>query len=231
MGCCAKRIRVWRRRFLDEGRQGLADRPRSGRPPALGADARALLETALVSSPLDSGYPVTVWTVADLTDLLGRHGWQVCATTVWRTLHTLGYGYRRPRHSLTHRQDAEAVAAAKHVLSELHRYMAVQRHGALRVITRWRKRRVSVSSPRHDNRGPDPIDIAVVPPRRVSGRSQRTAYHTPRQPKLSPGQQAIIRSEAGNRTLRELAAAFGVSHETIRTVLKKTSGNVLDAMT
>jgi transposase len=119
MGCCAKRIRVWRRRFLDEGRQGLADRPRSGRPPALGAEARALLETALVSSPLDSGYPVTVWTVADLTDLLGRHGWQVCATTVWRTLHTRGYGYRRPRHSLTHRQDAEAVAAAKHVLSEL----------------------------------------------------------------------------------------------------------------
>jgi DNA-directed RNA polymerase sigma subunit (sigma70/sigma32) len=134
-------------------------------------------------------------------------------------------------HSLTHRQDAEAVAAAKHVLSELHRYMAVQRHGALRVITRWRKRRGSVSSPRHDNRGTDPIDIAVVPPRRVSGRSQRTAYHTPRQPKLSPGQQAIIRSEAGNRTLRELAAAFGVSHETIRTVLKKTSGNVRDAMT
>ncbi len=119
MGCCAKRIRVWRRRFLGEGRQGLADRPRPGRPPALGAEARALLETALVSSPLDAGYPVTVWTVADLTDLLGRHGWQVCATTVWRTLHALGYGYRRPRHHLTHRQDAEAVASAKHVLAEL----------------------------------------------------------------------------------------------------------------
>ena len=27
MGCCTKRIRVWRRRFLAEGRQGLADRP------------------------------------------------------------------------------------------------------------------------------------------------------------------------------------------------------------
>src|SRR5215207_2015298 len=32
MGCCTKRIRVWRRRFLAEGRQGLADRPRHGRP-------------------------------------------------------------------------------------------------------------------------------------------------------------------------------------------------------
>jgi transposase-like protein len=31
-GCCTKRIRVWRRRFLADGRDGLADRPRSGRP-------------------------------------------------------------------------------------------------------------------------------------------------------------------------------------------------------
>lgn len=37
MGCCPKRIRVWRRRFLDEGRIGLADRPRAGRPPIIAA--------------------------------------------------------------------------------------------------------------------------------------------------------------------------------------------------
>jgi hypothetical protein len=33
-------------------------------------------------------------------------------------------------------------------------------------------------------------------------------------------QKATIRSQAGNRTLRALAADFGVSHETIRTVLR-----------
>ena len=87
--------------------------------------------------------------------------------------------------------------------------------------TRWRKRRGSVSSPRHDTRGTEPIDIAAVPPRRVSGRSKRASYHAPRRRKLSPEQEAAIRSEAGNRTLRELAAAFGVSHETIRTVLRQ----------
>lgn len=119
MDCCTKRIRVWRRRFLAEGRTGLADRPRPGRPPALGAAARVVLEGALTASPLTYGYPVTVWTVADLTDLLGRRGWSVCPTMVWRTLHALGYRYRRPRHDLTHRQDAEAVASAKHVLREL----------------------------------------------------------------------------------------------------------------
>ena len=47
---------------------------------------RALLETALAASPLDYGYPVTTWTVADLTDLLGQRGWTVSPATVSRTL-------------------------------------------------------------------------------------------------------------------------------------------------
>ena len=67
--------------------------------------------------------------------------------------------------------------------------------------------------------GTEPIDIAIVPPRRVSGCSRRTSYHAPRRRKLSSEQEAAMRREARNRTLRELAAAFGVSHETIRRVL------------
>ena len=119
VGCCTKRIRVWRRRFLAEGRSGLADRPRSGRPVLLDGAAMAVVETALVGSPLDYGYPVTTWTVADLTDLLAQRGWSVSRATVSRGMQRLGYRYRRPRHDLTHRQDAEAVASAKHVLREL----------------------------------------------------------------------------------------------------------------
>ena len=63
-----------------------------------------------------------------------------------------------------------------------------------------------------------------MPPRRVSGRSKRTSYHAPRRRKLSSAQEATIRSEAGNRTLRELAAEFGVSHETVRRVLAQEIG-------
>jgi hypothetical protein len=55
----------------------------------------------------------------------------------------------------------------------------------------------------------------------VSGRFKRTASHAPLRRKLSAEQEATIRNEAGNRTLRDLAAAFGVSHETIRVVLAK----------
>jgi transposase len=112
-------LRTWRDRFLAAGRAGLADRGRRGRPPKLDAAARDLLRAVLPQSPLDHGYPVTAWTVADLTDLLGRRGWVVSGATVNRTLHAMGYRYRRPRHDLTHRQDADAVASAKHALAEL----------------------------------------------------------------------------------------------------------------
>ena len=79
-----------------------------------------------------------------------------------------------------------------------------------------------MSSPRHDTPGTEPIDIAVVPPRRLSGKSQRAALQLPRQAKLTPSEQASIRAIGNNRSLRELAAEFGVSHETIRTVLRET---------
>lgn len=119
LGVCPTSLRRWRTRFLADGRDGLADRPRRGRPPKLDAAACDLLETALGASPLDYDYPVTIWTVADLHDLLRRHGYQVGPATVYRTLDRLGYRYRRPRHDLTHRQDADAVASAKHVLATL----------------------------------------------------------------------------------------------------------------
>ena len=62
--------------------------------------------------------------------------------------------------------------------------------------------------------------IAEAPPRRLTGRSERAPYHTPRRRKLSPEQEAAIRSLAGTKSLRWLAAEFGVSHETVRAVLR-----------
>lgn len=141
-GCARNSLRAWAARFLAEGRDGLADRGRRGRPPKLNAAARDLLGTALAASPLDHGYPVATWTVADLADLLRRRGWAVSPATVYRTLRVLGYRYRRPRHDLTHRQDAEAVASAKHVLAEL------QKRGWLAGLgSAWSTRTSATSTP------------------------------------------------------------------------------------
>lgn len=119
LGTSPARIRVWRQRFLTQSRAGLADQPRTGRPPKLDAAARALLVRALDQGPAAYGVPVTVWSVRDLRALLAQHGIHVCCATVHRTLQALGYRYRRPRHDLTHRQNAEAVAATKRVLEWL----------------------------------------------------------------------------------------------------------------
>jgi transposase len=114
------RVRTWRSRFLAGGRQGLADEPRTGRPPKLDSAALAFLEEALEASPQTYGLPVTVWSIRDLRAVLAhRLGVQVCPTTVHRAVQRLGFRYRRPRHDLRHRQDHEAVAATTEILAWL----------------------------------------------------------------------------------------------------------------
>jgi len=87
---------------------------------------------------------------------------------------------------------------------------------------RWRKRWGSVSSPRHDTA---PISIALPPQRKPAGRSARASYQTPRARKLTPELETEIRRLAGGRSLRDLAAEFGVSHETIRSVIREHTGS------
>ncbi len=70
------------------------------------------------------------------------------------------------------------------------------------------------------------VVIAEAPPRRVSGRSQRASYHTPRPRKLSPEQEAAIRALAFTKSLRSLGTEFGVSHETVRRVLRDAEAAV-----
>jgi transposase len=114
------RVRAWRTRFLAGGRQGLADEPRTGRPPKLDTAALAFLEEALEAGPHAYGLPVTIWSIRDLRAVLAVHlGVRVCPATVHRAVQRLGYRYRRPRHDLKHRQDHEAVAATTEVLAWL----------------------------------------------------------------------------------------------------------------
>lgn len=114
------RVRAWRDRYLAGGIPGLADKKRAGRPPKLGVKDLALLDEAINNSPRDYGFLGTTWTVVDLKELLfQRHGVRVCPETVHRAILEMGYRYRRPRHDLTHRQDAEAVASTKEVLDWL----------------------------------------------------------------------------------------------------------------
>ena len=65
------------------------------------------------------------------------------------------------------------------------------------------------------------VIIATAPKRRHVGVSRREGYQRPRPRKLTLEERDTILSEANRgRSLRSLASAFGVSHETIRAVLR-----------
>jgi transposase len=119
VGVDTKTLRRWRQRFLAQGREGLLDRPRPGRPRKLDGEAETFMERVLSELPTVHGYATATWTLADLQDRLARHGWVVSLGTVERTLHRLGYQYRRPRHDLDHRRDADVVATAQQTLAVL----------------------------------------------------------------------------------------------------------------
>jgi transposase len=86
------RVRTWRAWFLEGGRDRLADDRRSGRPPKLGADDLAFLDTALQQGPRASGWPVTAWSIRDLQELLRqRRQVEVSVYTAYRAVRGLGY--------------------------------------------------------------------------------------------------------------------------------------------
>ena len=84
--------------------EGLADQPRSGRPPRLGRRDRTRLPRLLAHSPERYGYRQTAWTVALLHGHLQRRTAKAFSPrTVRRHLHALGYRWKRPRYVLANR--------------------------------------------------------------------------------------------------------------------------------
>jgi hypothetical protein len=82
----------------------------------LDADAIGFVEAVLEQGPQAYGLPMMTRTLRDLPALpLRERNLRVSVGTLHRVVHALGSRYRRPRHDLRHRQDAQAVAAAKRV--------------------------------------------------------------------------------------------------------------------
>ena len=67
------------------------------------------------------------------------------------------------------------------------------------------------------------VVIATAPDRRPTGQSGREGYQRPRARKLTVEEREAVRLQTiGGCSLRSLAAAYGVSHETIRAALRKS---------
>ncbi len=92
----------WRARYLESRDPAdLLDRPKSGRPPSLARPKRERLQEILARDPEALGYRSHGWTVPLLMQHLASHeGVKVSETTLRRTLHALGYRWKRPRYVL-----------------------------------------------------------------------------------------------------------------------------------
>jgi transposase len=66
LGVCVDTVRCWRGRYADQGLAGLADRPRSGRPPRFSPLQIAEVKALACRLPAETGVPLSRWSCPEL---------------------------------------------------------------------------------------------------------------------------------------------------------------------
>jgi transposase len=110
----------WIDRWWSGGVEGLANRPKSGRP-LKADDAYSLKFLEIIEQePSELGYDFTIWTIDRLRAHLEKEtGIGLSESRFRAMLKRKGYRYRRPKHDLGHLQDKDAKAEAADRLEEL----------------------------------------------------------------------------------------------------------------
>src|SRR4051812_48210827 len=109
LGVRAEQVRRWRAAFRRGGVEALRSRPRPGRTPRKREAALAVTGELLKGGAADG----PVWTLARLAaEVAARTGETISPGHLSVVLRKGGYRWRRPRHSLEGRQDADAVDRA-----------------------------------------------------------------------------------------------------------------------
>jgi transposase len=121
-------VYYWHKRWRAEGLDGLADKPRPGRP-VVGTEAvRAEVEKLLATDPQELGYAFTVWNAPRLLAYLEQErGITMHENTLRNLLAKMAYAYRRPKHDLANLQDADAKAKAQELLDDLKKKPAAEK--------------------------------------------------------------------------------------------------------
>lgn len=110
----------WHRRWQAKGLEGLANKPKSGRPKNADEAYCDLLKEVLEEAPSRYGYGFGVWTVDRLREHLRQQTAIRLSNRRFRALmKALGYVYRRPKHDLTSLQEAEEKARTTELVNWL----------------------------------------------------------------------------------------------------------------
>lgn len=100
LGCSLASVYNWAAAWQQERQAGLAEPKHAGRARTLDAQALRLLEQWLASDPQTLGEQTTGWTVPLLHTRLTHAGYPISQRTLRRTLHRLGWRWKRPKYVL-----------------------------------------------------------------------------------------------------------------------------------
>lgn len=110
----------WYDRWCSGGVEGLANKPKSGRPPKADDEYTAALQEVIEKEPSELGYDFVSWTIDRLrAHLEKKTGISLSENRFRALLKRKGYRYRRPKYDLSHLQDKDAKAKASELLKEL----------------------------------------------------------------------------------------------------------------
>src|SRR5512133_121290 len=95
----------WHHRWQADGLEGLANRPKSGRPLKADKDYISLLEQVIEQDPQELGYAFSIWTTERLRlHLQKKTGIELGSTQFRQLLKDNDFVYRRPKHVLSNLQ-------------------------------------------------------------------------------------------------------------------------------
>jgi transposase len=110
----------WYDRWRSGGIEGLANRPKSGRPLKADDAYSVALQEVIEKEPSEVGYDFAIWTIDRLrAHLEKKTGISLSESRFRALLKRKGYRYRRPKYDLGHLQDKEAKEKAADLLEEL----------------------------------------------------------------------------------------------------------------
>jgi transposase len=112
LGVSAQAASRWHRAWQERGRAGLAGAGRAGRRRKLTAWQLAAVEAALLAGPRASGFATQMWTLARVSEVIGRvTGVRYSQAQTWVVLRErLGWTRQRPARQAVERNE-EAIAA------------------------------------------------------------------------------------------------------------------------
>ena len=120
LGCSPGTVDNVRRRYREQGPQGLVPGKSSGRRPRATPEYRAALRRVVETPPQSLGYGFSVWSVARLNEhLKGETKISFSQDRLRAILHEEGFSFQRPKHTMKGKRDEAAYDKARRELKRL----------------------------------------------------------------------------------------------------------------